>query len=286
MKPTQLRSDPIVLSFCGPRTETVTGIALRRWRTTMWLAASAYVGEGRLFLLDYALRGLRVMVLLAIWRSILEARPEASPMPLAMLLSYTVIAEVFAHPMSVQTTLSNALWQGTLVHYFLRPIGVVRQFAAEMTGQWAVDALLFSLPLFVIAGLSGIRVLPADPQAAVLFALSLGLAVSVGLALEFIFGAIALVLDEPIWLVENVRRALSATLSGAIVPLSLLPWGLGDVLAWLPFASMAWAPLAIYTGADAAPPLLLKQLLWSLVLWPLALGLWHWNREKVTSHGG
>jgi ABC-2 type transport system permease protein len=155
-----------------------------------------------------------------------------------------------------------------------------------MTGQWCVDAVLFSLPLLLIAGAFGIRVWPADATAAALFVPSLVLAVAVGLALEFIFGALSLVLDQPIWLVESVRRALATTLSGALVPLSLLPWGLGDVLSWLPFASMAWAPLAIYTGADAAGPLLLKQLVWTLLLWPLALGLWRWNREKVSSHGG
>jgi len=264
----------------------VVRVALGRWRATMWLAASAYVGESWLFVIDYALRALRVVVLLAIWRSILDARPGASPMPLEMLLGYTVVAEVFAHPLSARTNLANTLWQGTLVHYFLRPVGVVRQFAAEMTGQWMVDGVLFSLPLLVVAWLGGIHVLPADASAAALFALSLALAVAVGLALDFIFGALTLVLDEPVWLVANVRRALSATLSGAIVPLSLLPWGLGDVLSWLPFASMAWAPLAIYTGADGAGPLLAKQLAWALALWPLALGLWSWNREKVTSHGG
>ena len=53
-------------------------------------------------------------------------------------------------------------------------------------------------------------------------------------------------------------------LSGAVIPLALLPWGLGDVLEWLPFASLAWAPLSIYTGIGDAPRLIALQVFWAL----------------------
>jgi ABC-2 type transport system permease protein len=264
----------------------VVGLGIRQWWSTAWLAGTAYVGESRLFLLDYAIRGLRVVVLLSIWRSIVEARPDASPIPLAALLSYTVVSEVFASALSIHTRLSDSIWQGTLVHYLLRPAGVVRQFAAEASGQWAVDFLLFSIPLLLVAPLLGVDVAPASPLAALLFAASLVLAVAVGLAIEFIFAAFSLMTDQPIWLIEYVRRAIAGILSGALIPLAILPWGLGDLFGWLPFAATAWAPLAIYTGMAAAGPLLLLQLAWAAVLWPLALLLWSRNRENVVIHGG
>ena len=34
-----------------------------------------------------------------------------------------------------------------------------------------------------------------------------------------------------------------------MIPLALFPWGLGEWLEWLPFASQAWAPLALYTDS-------------------------------------
>jgi ABC-type uncharacterized transport system permease subunit len=75
-------------------------------------------------------------------------------------------------------------------------------------------------------------------------------------------------------------------LSGAVVPLALLPWGLGGALEWLPFASVAWAPLAIYTGMGDATRLIALQAFWALALWPLAGWLWRANREKVVGYGG
>ena len=97
---------------------------------------------------------------------------------------------------------------------------------------------------------------------------------------------ITLALEQPIWLIVDVRRAIEGVLSGALLPLAMLPWGLGSVLEWLPFASMAWAPLAIYTGVSDAAPLLLGQAVWSLVLWPLGLWVWNASRERVVGYGG
>jgi ABC-type uncharacterized transport system permease subunit len=258
----------------------------QQWRSTAWLSASAHVGESRLFVFDYAIRGLRVAVLVSIWHVLVRADPSASPVALPALLTYTVIAEAFARAIRPTTGLADAIWEGSLLHYFLRPAGVVRQFAAESTGRELVDLALFSAPLLAIAAWTGIRVAPVTPGAAAYFVPSLCLSIAVGLAIEFIAGAVSIVSEQPIWLVENVRRALTRLLSGAILPLAVLPFGLGDVLAWLPFAATAWAPLAIYTGMGEPARLIALQAAWAIVLWPLALALWHRNREKVVAYGG
>src|SRR5712691_8002014 len=148
------------------------------------------VGDTPLFVVDYALRILRVLVLLALWRTILGGRESTGPMSLAAVLTYTVVAEVFAEQLSVRTTLNDAFWEGTLVMRFLRPMGLVRQLSAEMIGRWAIHFSLFSVPLFLLAPLLGVDPRPANPMAGMLFVLSLALAILVGLAMEVIFGAL------------------------------------------------------------------------------------------------
>jgi ABC-type uncharacterized transport system permease subunit len=115
---------------------------------------------------------------------------------------------------------------------------------------------------------------------------SLAFAICVGLAIDFIVAALTVALEQPVWLMQWVTHAIAAVLSGAMIPLALLPWGLGDVLEWLPFASLAWAPLSIYTGIGEAPRLMALQLAWAAVLWPVAGLLWRANREKVVGFGG
>ena len=110
--------------------------------------AAGVIGDSPFFLITYALRLLRVVVLLALWRAILgtHTTQEAGPMPLTSVLTYTLIAEVFAEQLNLRTTLNDAFWEGTLVMRFLRPMGLVTQLGAEMLGRWMIDFALFSLP--------------------------------------------------------------------------------------------------------------------------------------------
>ena len=257
-----------------------------KYQKTASMSGASSVGDSPLFLLDYLLRFLRVAVLLAIWRTILAGKGEVSGLTLDAVLTYTLIAEVVGAQLSPRTTLGWSLWQGTIVGRMLQPLGMFGQFSAEMYGKWLFELPTFSLPLLLAAPLLGVNPLPASASALGLFAISLALAISVGLAIEFIFGALLVLTALPLWAVTQVRAALTTLLSGALLPLALLPAGVGAVFAWLPFASMASAPLQIYVGAGDAFWLLALQAGWSLALWPLAYWLWSVSRERMVSYGG
>ncbi|MGH7291295.1 MAG: hypothetical protein ACREJT_08800, partial [Myxococcota bacterium] len=126
-------------------------LALRQWCATAWLAGSGAIGESPLFVVDYLLRALRVIVLIALWRVVLSDHAASSPIALGSVLTYALLAEVFSDQLSVKTTLSEAFWQGTISQHFLRPMALVAQFAAEMLGGWIVNLALFSLPLLLAA---------------------------------------------------------------------------------------------------------------------------------------
>jgi ABC-2 type transport system permease protein len=264
----------------------VSSISLRQqWKTAM-MAAASYAGDSRYFLADYLLRFLRVSLLLSLWRIILEGRGPVSGMTMGAVLTYTLIAEVFGEQLTCRGGIEDAFWEGTVVTRFLRPMGMVGQFAAEMVGRWCFTSCTFSLPLLLAAPLLGVDPAPVSPAAGGLFLVSLVLGVSIGLALEFFFAALMVSLELSVWLLGNFRAAVGTLLSGALLPLALLPWGLGELFAWLPFASMASAPLRIYTGSGDPAVLLAVQAAWAVALWPLAGWLWRASRERMVSHGG
>jgi ABC-2 type transport system permease protein len=263
---------------------------MRRLRVSQYVKTAAMsaleVGDSPLFLLDYAVRVLRVLILLALWRVILGGKPTGAAMSLEAVLTYTLVAEVFAQQLAARTTLVETFWQGDLVLRFLRPMGLIRQLAAEMSGRWAVHLLFFSIPLLALAPLLGVDPRPASITAGLVFIPSLALAILVGIAIDVWFGALTVALEQPSWLLENVRTAAAALLSGSLLPLAFYPWGLGELFAYLPFAAMAWSPLAIYTGSGEWPRLLLTQLFWAAVLWATGDWLWRANRERLVSYGG
>jgi len=259
---------------------------MRKYWITAGMAATAFMGDSPLFLLDYVLRFLRVAVLLSLWRVLLTGREEVDGMTLGAVLTYTWAAEVFREQLECRTELPMALWDGGIATRLLRPMGLVAQFAADMFGRWGLGFCAFSLPLALCAPLLGVSPLPASPAAALLFPTSLALGVSVGLALEFAFGALMIAYEQNVYTFGSVRRALTSLLSGALLPLAILPWDLGRVFQWLPFAATASAPLRIYTGTEEPLPLLAMQAGWSLALWPLAGWLWRTHRERLACHGG
>src|SRR5215831_16174561 len=162
--------------------------ALRQWSATARLSATGAIAESPLFIAEYLMRGLRASVLLALWRVVLEGRAGAA-MGLGPVLTYTLISEVFAQQLAARTTIVDAFWQGTIATYFLRPMHLVAQFVSEMIGSWLVGLVCFSLPLLLAAPLLGVDPRPASLPAALAFAVSLPLSISVGLALDFVFAA-------------------------------------------------------------------------------------------------
>ncbi|HEX5417246.1 MAG TPA: ABC-2 family transporter protein [Chloroflexota bacterium] len=258
----------------------------RQCIATATMAATAQFGEGPLFLMDYLLRFLRVAVLLALWRIILADKGTVSGMTLDDVLTYTLLAEVFAEPLAARTELAWILFQGDLGGRFLRPMALVAQFAAEAVGRWLVGLVLFSLPLLLLAPLLGVS--PAPPSLAALgaFAVSLVLAVAVGLSIDHCFGALAVAFHHNVYVVDRVRGGIGAVLSGALLPLALLPGNLGNIFGYLPFAAMASAPLRIYTATGPTALLLASQLVWAIILWSLAGWLWKVHRQRLVIHGG
>ena len=258
---------------------------MHRYLATARMATAGYVADGLYVAFDYALRLLRVLVLLALWRIILG--PDgAGGMATAAVLTYTLIAAAFSEQIAIRTTMDEALWNGSLANYFLRPHWLVGGFAAETAGKWTIDFVVFSLPLLAMSPLFGVDPRPASALDGVLFVVSLGLAISVGFAVELLFVALLVMLEMNVWAMRQVRGAVESILAGSVVPLALLPWGLGAVFAWTPYAAMASAPLRIYTGTGDPLPLLLGQLAWSIVLWPLGGWLWRAHRERLVGYGG
>ena len=92
--------------------------------------------------------------------------------------------------------------------------------------------------------------------------------------------------ENSVYAMQQMRNAVSTLLSGSLIPLALFPWDLGQYLQWLPFASLASAPLRIYTGTGDPLRLVALQAAWCVALWPVAHGLWWHTRERLVSHGG
>ena len=261
----------------------IKSVSLRKYLATAGLCATqAFDGNFLPVFAGYAVRLVRLFIMITVFRSL----PDGGDMTLPQLLTYTLLSSVLSEQLYIFTPATTALWEGSIITRFTRPVPVIGTLIAETVGKWVPSLLFYSLPVCVLAPLFGIRILPADPAHGFLFLVSLLLAVSLGFAVDLIFSGVSMRMKNGCWAALHIREALTALLSGALVPFSLLPKAVGGVLELLPFASLAGAPLAIYTGTADPGRFIGLALFWNAVLWPVCVLFFRRSQEKMVSFGG
>lgn len=251
------------------------------WKTAQMSAESQTNGGIAYLLMNYLLRVVYLIPLLFLWKSLLADGVEVG-MTLEQMHTYTYLSVIFADILIVKSPASSWLYEGLLISLYQRPLGILVHLVAQTLGQCLPALVFFSLPMILLAPLFGISL-----QMHSFWAFpSLILCISLGFAVDFMFACLTIKLHNASWLVYTIRNAITLLLAGRVIPFAALPWNLGQWFQYLPLGSLAGAPLAIYTGLANFGPILLAQVIWNLLLWPLAIYIWNRSQEGMVSFGG
>ena len=192
---------------------------------------------------------------------------------------------------SVDNEIMNMILDGNVAYEIIRPIDLYEMWYVRNMATRVSQVALRCIPVFVVASLLpkpwGLS-LPASPQAALWFLISLLL--SCGIAVGFCM----LIYISVFWTlsslgVRSILGSITELLSGAIIPIPFMPEPVQKVLYLLPFASLQSAPFLIYTGYMTGAELyrtILVQLFWFVLI--LFLGRFLIGRalRRVVVQGG
>ena len=249
---------------------------------TARLSASGKTNGGIVYLLpDILVKVFTLIPLTYLWRAVIASGAEVG-MSLGQMLAYAYLSAILADMLVVKTSATGWLSEGVILKLYGRPMTVIGQLVAQTVGGWAPMLLMFSLPMALASPLLGVRLVPASPM----FPLSLLLCISLGFAIEVLFACLSIKLRNMNWLVDRLRSAIAAVLSGTIIPIKLLPFGIAEAMKYQPFACLGGAPLSIFVGAAVVSETIALQVAWNLVLWPVALLIWRKSQEGMVSYGG
>lgn len=249
--------------------------------TKMTLRQQGYFGFIEL-LSGYILRFARLLAMVMIWKALFSQGADLDGMTLSQMLVYTVLSIALDPLLNVRTPASSWLHEGTILSQYTRPLGVLGQLCAHTVGTWILPLCLFAAPVLLIAPLFGVRLVPATGW----FFLSLPLAVAQGFAVDFLFTCLLIRMQNIEWAAHSIRNSLTIVFSGSLIPFAVLPWGVGDFLALTPLGTLAGAPLSLFAGLAEPGPILLAQLFWNALLWPIAIFAFRRSREVMVSFGG
>jgi len=245
------------------------------------LKEQSYFGFMNL-LAQYLLQAGSLAALLMIWRSLFLQGVDLEGMRLEQFYAYTVLSTMLAPLLNIHTPASGWLHDGTMLGLYQRPAGIFAQLAAHTVGGWGMRLLCLSLPVLVLSFACGLDMRPVS----LWFFPSLILSVLQGFAVDFLFACLLIRMHNLEWTVHCLREALTALLTGSLIPFAVLPWGIGDFLQLSPFGTLAGAPLGIYTGLSEPGIILVAQIIWNLILWPLAIYCFKASGERMVSYGG
>lgn len=248
------------------------------------LAAHIPARDINLFVLDVGLRILTFCVLVGVWSTIPERTLVEHGHTFRGLVTYSAVAQGLGSLFQPRTSLGEHIVGGSIGLRMMRPLGVGRTFFIEWLGRAFWPTAVAGGGVFACAAAFGGLTPPEHGPG--WFLLSVVLAVSVGVGIDYAFAFLAIGLNNGVWFVNSIRDAFVALASGAIVPLSLMPWGIGQVLSVTPFAATTSAPVQVWTSDGTVAQALLLQILWALTIWA-GLAIWLRRiREQIVSAGG
>lgn len=255
---------------------------MNKYIKTALLTARGQLNGGIVYLLPGILiRILTLLVLTFLWRVIMTAGANVG-MSLTQMLTYVYAGALLADMLVVNTPAGGWVAEGLLQTLYSRPMPVFGQVAAQTVGSWIPGLLLFSLPMAVLSPFIGVNLIPQSP----IFLLSLLLCISLGFALDLLFACLTIKFGNMSWMIGRIRTAIIALFSGSVIPIKLLPFGLDKVMQYQPFACLAGSVLSIMVGSVNAVEVLTLQIIWNLILWPLALLAYRKSQEGMVSYGG
>jgi ABC-2 type transport system permease protein len=233
-----------------------------------------------------------VMVLLTtlyLWRAILSHGSHMGGWTWPAMRSYLVVTFVAGSLVGMSSDYRGAvrILEGDIAIDMARPADYQLVRLAESSGLAVVEATIAIVVGVSVVELFGGLQLPSGGRA-VLFAASM-------LAVFPLKWASAYVANLACFWTHNymgvswARQAIIALLSGAMIPLALLPAWLRVPAEWMPFQGMASTPGLVFTGRIRGTTMVgdvALQYGWAVVAFVVTRALWTRASRQLTVHGG
>ncbi len=253
-----------------------------RYIKSSHMACLEKTNGGVLYLMpDIIIKICTLIPMVFLWKAVMSSGVDVG-MSMQQMLTYTFVSALLSDMLVVRTQATGWLSEGVLMKLYGRPLSVIGQLIAQTVGGWLPMLALFSLPMALVSPFVGVSLKPAS----LWFIVSLFLCISLGFAIDILFACLSIKLRNMNWLISRIRAAIVALVSGTVIPVSFLPFGLSEIMKYQPFASLGGATLSIYTGAAEPAAVLAMQVIWNMILWPVALIVFKKSQEGMVSYGG
>lgn len=246
-----------------------------------------FIYRGDFLLLQIA-SVLTPLVSLAVWQAALAAGATVG-VTAEFLTTYFILVAVVNMLTSSWTAwfLAEMIRDGHLNKWLIRPVSVHLDGFANNLGEKTIKLLLLApLILILIIVMPGQLSVPGSPARWLLFVLAIGIAMVISYIFDIARGSLAFWFED----VQGFNLAISImtpVLSGAVVPLALMPPEISGITLWQPFRFMLSFPMEVLLGQVPGGLLFgfAQQLLWLAVFATVAVVIWRLGLRSYSAVG-
>ncbi len=196
----------------------------------------------------------RILFAYLLWGAIFGQRDMVAGFTFSSMLSYYIVNSFLTQmdkSHTVSEELQDRIRNGTFSKYMIIPVRVEGYFMAQAVGKTAFYGVFTLIAAVAGAFLFGIRFVftQSPPMLAAAAALAV-LGFIFLIQLNFFLGILTFRYED-IWLFLMIKSNLIAFITGAMVPLSLLPEGVLGVMRYFPFYYIGYLPSMLVIGQNA-----------------------------------
>jgi len=241
------------------------------------------------FWVGLVLNVISMAILVFFWRAIYADTSTISGLGQNQTITYILLAFIF-----MPLTSNDLVWEfgsnlreGMMIHHLLRPINFQGMNYAQTLGG-LVTRLVLQFPVVLVAVLVfGLR-LPMDLLTWLAFIVSAMLGFTVMFFFNWLLACLTFYTTE-IWGLGVLIEGMTFFLSGALVPLVMMPVWMRTIVLSVPFAQALAVPVGLLAGItplSEAPRIWLIQLLWIIGMWIISTLFFRVAVRKITVQGG
>ena len=211
------------------------------------------------------------LVMYYIWRAVFNASGEGmmngfTMTDMTVFLFITALTN-FLTESDGSYDVGEEVRDGNIAMRLIKPVGFHSTFLfTEMGWKLLVFAMIFApvvvgVEIYKYHAYGGFAF---DISKFLLYLLSLMMSYLFSFYMNVCFGFMAFFLKN-LWGFNIIKSGILRFVSGAVVPLALMPDGLRQVLEWMPFSSLCYTPVMIYMGKYSGVEIALRlaiQLSW------------------------
>ena len=241
------------------------------------------------FWIGLVLNVISMAILVFFWRAIYANTGTISGLVQNQTINYILLAFIFS-----PLTHTDLIWdfgsnlrEGTIIHHLLRPISFQGMNYAQSLGT-LVTSLILQIPMVVVAVLLFGLHFPTDLYTWLAFILSALLGFTVIFFFYWFLACFTFYTTE-IWGLGVMIEGMNFFLSGALVPLIMMPEWVRNIVLGIPFAQALAVPVSLLTGITPlsdAPRVWFIQIMWILGMWILSTLFFRVAVRKITVQGG